>query len=69
MFPDKTFMRQALRLARKGLGRTSPNPAVGAVLVRNGRVVGSGWHHAAGLAHAEIEAIAAAGPLAEGADL
>jgi diaminohydroxyphosphoribosylaminopyrimidine deaminase/5-amino-6-(5-phosphoribosylamino)uracil reductase len=69
MFPDKKFMRQALRLAGKGLGRTSPNPAVGAVLVRNGRVVGTGWHRAAGMPHAEVEAIAAAGTLARGADL
>lgn len=69
MFPDQAFMRLALRLARKGLGRTSPNPAVGAVLVKNGRVVGSGWHRAAGMPHAEVEAIAAAGRLARGADL
>lgn len=69
MFPDTAFMRQALRLARKGLGRTSPNPAVGAVLVKGGRVVGSGWHRAAGMPHAEVEAIASAGALARGADL
>jgi diaminohydroxyphosphoribosylaminopyrimidine deaminase/5-amino-6-(5-phosphoribosylamino)uracil reductase len=62
-------MRQALRLAEKGVGRTSPNPAVGAILVKDGNIVGSGWHHAAGMPHAEIEAIAAAGPLAHGADL
>lgn len=69
MFPDTAFMRLALRLARKGLGRTSPNPAVGAVLVKGGRVVGTGWHRAAGKPHAEIEAINAAGALARGADL
>lgn len=50
-------MRQALRLAKKGYGRTSPNPMVGAVLVRNGTVIGQGWHHGAGLPHAEIEAL------------
>lgn len=50
-------MRRALTLARRGLGRTSPNPCVGAVLVRAGRVLGEGWHRAAGGAHAEVEAI------------
>lgn len=69
MFPDPAFMRLALRLARKGVGRTSPNPAVGAVLVRDGKVIGSGWHRAAGLPHAEIEAIASAGGRVRGADL
>jgi diaminohydroxyphosphoribosylaminopyrimidine deaminase/5-amino-6-(5-phosphoribosylamino)uracil reductase len=62
-------MEMALRLARKGIGRTSPNPAVGAVLVRGGKVVGRGWHRAAGLPHAEIEAIRDAGATASGADL
>lgn len=56
--PDESrFMRLALRLARRGLGRTSPNPMVGAVLVRNGRILGVGWHRRAGMPHAEIEAI------------
>jgi len=50
-------MRQAIALARRGCGRTSPNPMVGAVLVRAGRVIGRGWHRAAGQAHAEIEAL------------
>lgn len=50
-------MRRALRLARRGWGRTAPNPMVGAVLVRDGRLIGQGWHHGAGLPHAEIEAI------------
>lgn len=59
----------ALRLARKGAGRTSPNPAVGAVLVRAGEVVGRGYHRAAGLPHAEVEAIRDAGTAARGADL
>ena len=54
---DRPFMLQAIRLARKGLGLTSPNPMVGAVLVRNGRIIGSGWHHRAGLPHAEVEAL------------
>jgi diaminohydroxyphosphoribosylaminopyrimidine deaminase/5-amino-6-(5-phosphoribosylamino)uracil reductase len=55
---DAVFMRRALRLARRG--RTSPNPMVGAVLVKNGRVLGEGWHHRAGEPHAEIEALRAA---------
>src|SRR5215471_5125389 len=50
-------MRLALRLARRGLGSTSPNPMVGAVLVKGGRIIGRGWHHRAGEPHAEIEAL------------
>ncbi len=68
-FPDAAHMRTALRLARRGLGRTSPNPAVGAVLVRGGTVVGAGYHRRAGLPHAEVDAIRAAGSAARGADL
>ena len=52
---DIFFMRRCLSLAK--LGRPSPNPFVGAVIVRNGRIIGSGWHHAAGKKHAEVEAI------------
>ncbi len=54
---DSAMMRRVLRLACRGFGRTSPNPQVGAVLVRHGQVIGSGWHHGAGLPHAEIEAL------------
>ena len=68
-FPAAVFMRRALSLARKGLGRTAPNPAVGAVVVRRGRVVGEGYHRAAGEPHAEVEALQAAGEKARGADL
>jgi diaminohydroxyphosphoribosylaminopyrimidine deaminase/5-amino-6-(5-phosphoribosylamino)uracil reductase len=50
-------MRQALRLARKGYGNTSPNPMVGAVIVKQGRILGRGYHHRAGEPHAEIEAL------------
>ena len=50
-------MRAALRLARRGYGTTSPNPMVGAVLVRAGKVIGRGWHHRAGEPHAEVEAL------------
>lgn len=63
------YMRQALRLARKGLGRTSPNPCVGAVIVKNGRVLASGYHHKAGMPHAEIEALNQLGGKASGATL
>src|SRR5258707_732824 len=51
------FMRQALALARRGYGTTSPNPMVGAVLVKRGKVIGRGWHQRAGGPHAEIEAL------------
>lgn len=65
--PD--YMRQALELARLGLGRTSPNPAVGAVLVRDGEIVGRGFHTWAGVKHAEILALEEAGERARGATL
>src|SRR3990172_2897760 len=68
-FPRPEFMRLALRLARRGKGRTSPNPTVGAVLVRGGRGVGKGYHRAAGMPHAEVMALRAAGKAARGADL
>ena len=58
---DTVFMKEALRLAAKGLGRTSPNPMVGAVVVREGRIVGKGYHAYAGGPHAEVAAIADAG--------
>jgi diaminohydroxyphosphoribosylaminopyrimidine deaminase/5-amino-6-(5-phosphoribosylamino)uracil reductase len=51
------MMRRALKLAQRGYGATSPNPMVGAVLVKGGKVIGEGWHHRAGLPHAEIEAL------------
>ena len=51
------FMRLALRLARRGNGATSPNPLVGAVLVKGGKIIGRGWHRRAGRPHAEIEAL------------
>ena len=62
-------MRRALDLASRGLGRTFPNPPVGAVLVRGGRVLGEGFHRRAGEPHAEIEALRAAGGRARGATL
>ena len=62
-------MACALELGRRGLGRTHPNPAVGAVVVRAGQIVGRGWHTRAGEAHAEIVALRDAGPRARGATL
>src|SRR5467141_5281924 len=62
-------MRLALAEAEKGRGRTHPNPAVGAVVVRGGRVVSRGHHEKAGLPHAEVNALRAAGRSARGADL
>jgi diaminohydroxyphosphoribosylaminopyrimidine deaminase/5-amino-6-(5-phosphoribosylamino)uracil reductase len=65
----RRFMRMACGLALKAAGRTSPNPMVGAVLVRDGRVVGTGYHKAAGADHAEIVALKRAGKRARGATL
>ena len=62
-------MKLALRLAARGEGWVSPNPMVGAVVVNGGKVVGRGYHRRAGLPHAEVEALAAAGEAARGADL
>ncbi len=66
---DERWMRRALRLAAKGRGRTSPNPMVGAVLVKGGKVVGEGYHAKAGEAHAEIVALGRAKEEARGATL
>ena len=63
------FLREALDLARRGKGQTSPNPAVGAVLVRDGEVVGRGFHTYSGLQHAEVLALDEAGARARGATL
>lgn len=64
---DKRYMQRAITLARRGRGRTAPNPAVGCVLVRDNLVVGEGWHRRAGTPHAEVHALAAAGDHARGA--
>jgi diaminohydroxyphosphoribosylaminopyrimidine deaminase/5-amino-6-(5-phosphoribosylamino)uracil reductase len=64
---DHAHMARALQLAERGLYTTSPNPRVGCVIVRDGRVVGEGWHERAGAPHAEIHALKAAGDAARGA--
>lgn len=70
MSDDETWMTLALEEARKGIGRTAPNPPVGAVIVKDGVVLGKGWHHAAGQPHAEREALAdAAGHDVRGASI
>ncbi|MBM4276017.1 MAG: bifunctional diaminohydroxyphosphoribosylaminopyrimidine deaminase/5-amino-6-(5-phosphoribosylamino)uracil reductase RibD [Deltaproteobacteria bacterium] len=66
---DVQYMRLALRLAARGAGWTSPNPMVGAAVVKNDRVVGKGYHRGYGLPHAEVEALRRAGDAARGADL
>jgi diaminohydroxyphosphoribosylaminopyrimidine deaminase / 5-amino-6-(5-phosphoribosylamino)uracil reductase len=66
---DRRFMREALALAERGRGHTRPNPVVGAVLVRGGRVLARGYHRRAGLPHAEIEALSHKGVRARGATL
>src|SRR6476646_1500174 len=64
---DHLFMARALRLAERGLYTTTPNPRVGAVIVRDGEVVGEGWHERAGGPHAEVVALEHAGARARGA--
>jgi len=59
MTDDEKFMREAILLARRGMGQTRPNPAVGCVLVKNGRIIARGYHRRAGRPHAEIEALRA----------
>ena len=66
---NEPWMRQALQLAEQGRGHVEPNPLVGAVIVRDGKVVGAGWHQQFGQAHAEVHALAAAGAAARGATL
>ncbi|MEW6388105.1 MAG: bifunctional diaminohydroxyphosphoribosylaminopyrimidine deaminase/5-amino-6-(5-phosphoribosylamino)uracil reductase RibD [Thermodesulfobacteriota bacterium] len=66
---DTAYMKTALRLAAKGAGRVSPNPMVGAVVVRQGEVVGRGYHRRVGGAHGEVEALRDAGEKARGATL
>jgi len=64
---DEVWMARALQLAEKGLCTTSPNPRVGCVIVRDGEIVGEGWHQQAGGPHAEVHALRMAGDKARGA--
>jgi diaminohydroxyphosphoribosylaminopyrimidine deaminase / 5-amino-6-(5-phosphoribosylamino)uracil reductase len=66
---DRLFMQRACELAERARGNVAPNPLVGAVIVRDGRVLGEGFHHRCGQAHAEVEALRAAGGDARGAVL
>jgi len=63
------MMGRAIVLARKGIGRTAPNPPVGCVIVQDGEIVGTGWHRKAGTPHAEVHALREAGERARGADV
>jgi diaminohydroxyphosphoribosylaminopyrimidine deaminase/5-amino-6-(5-phosphoribosylamino)uracil reductase len=69
MDQEEKYLRRALELAENGLGETFPNPLVGAVVVRDNRIVGEGYHRGPGLPHAEVEAIRDAGDRARGATL
>ena len=69
MTTDTKYMKRALTLAKKGLGKTHPNPVVGCVIVKNGVIIGEGWHKQAGGHHAEIHALEMAGNEARGADV
>ncbi|EIE27533.1 hypothetical protein COCSUDRAFT_11631 [Coccomyxa subellipsoidea C-169] len=64
---DRQHMRHALELAARGLGKTHPNPAVGCVILKDGKVIGEGFHPQAGEPHAEVYALRAAGQAAAGA--
>jgi diaminohydroxyphosphoribosylaminopyrimidine deaminase / 5-amino-6-(5-phosphoribosylamino)uracil reductase len=66
---EARFLERALELAERGRGTTAPNPIVGAVVARDGKVVGEGWHERAGEPHAEVAALRAAGERARGATL
>lgn len=66
---DTRYLNLALQLAEKGLGRTFPNPLVGAVIVKNGRILGRGYHREVGASHAEVEALRRAGKSAKGGTL
>lgn len=66
---DQFFLKETLKLAKKGMGWTNPNPMVGAILVKNGEIIGKGYHKKVGLAHAEIKALKSCKKTAEGATL
>ena len=66
---DRQYMKMALELAQKGMGFTAPNPMVGAVIVKNGRIIGQGYHRKYGGLHAEREALAVCTEEPEGASI
>lgn len=66
---DEKMMKRAIALAKRGIGKTVPNPAVGCVIVKDGVIVGEGWHKKAGTPHAEVNALRQAGEMARGADV
>ncbi|MCF0156146.1 MAG: bifunctional diaminohydroxyphosphoribosylaminopyrimidine deaminase/5-amino-6-(5-phosphoribosylamino)uracil reductase RibD, partial [Veillonella sp.] len=66
---DAQYMARAIELAKLGAGFAAPNPMVGAVVVKDGHIIGEGYHHQAGQAHAEVNALAMAGDQAQGATL
>lgn len=66
---DEQYMRRAIELAKRGMGYTSPNPMVGAVIVKDGRIIGEGWHERYGELHAERNALKHCKELPQGADM
>ena len=69
MQAHERYMQRALELAARASGCTYPNPLVGCVIVKDGDIVGEGWHREAGGAHAEVDALSNAGDAAQGATL
>ncbi|PIS45561.1 MAG: riboflavin biosynthesis protein RibD, partial [Ignavibacteria bacterium CG08_land_8_20_14_0_20_37_9] len=66
---DESYIKLTLEIAKKGIGSVSPNPLVGAVLVKDGKIIGAGYHQKYGEAHAEVNAINSASESVEGATL
>ena len=66
---DEQYMRRAIKLAKRGMGYTSPNPMVGAVIVKDGRIIGEGWHERYGELHAERNALKHCKESPQGADM
>ena len=66
---DEQYMRRAIELAKRGMGYTSPNPMVGAVIVKDGRIIGEGWHERYGELHAERNALKHCKESPQGADI
>ena len=66
---DEQYMRRAIELAKRGMGYTSPNPMVGAVIVKDGRIIGEGWHERYGELHAERNALKHCNESPQGAEM